>query len=546
VAGIDGLVFSSDLKVASWESQLENDPDREFLMDGIRSGFKVVDEVVDVVRVESKNFTYPRTLQVKIEKQIQEELSNGRYVITKEKPHICSPLMAIEKPDGSARIIHNASFPKGLSLNDYARLDYKAHYESVRDALQHVRLNSFCSKIDLKSAYRSVGIHPTQFPLCGLSWKFEGDAEVSYLVDRRLMMGARKAPSIFHRLSQAVKRIMCREGYTVVVYLDDFLVIENSYDKCREGQLRLIRLLRDLGFSIAWPKVTGPSNVVTFLGVEINTAEMSVALPEDKVHDLIELLHSFNNMSRASCKQLQRLAGKLNWASSVIPGGRSYLRRILDVLAPLRLNDHKARLSDDFKADLAWWLAALSGGVKKSILVNPPVHMVYSDACDSGGGFCHQGDWAYVNWAVDFPEVPKRHINYYETIVAVLAARRWAHLWCNSRVIFFTDNVTARANLAKGTCKDSTLMPWLRELAYYACLYNFEIGSEWIPGQENIVADAISRLDSTGHILLVLSYLGVTNLCTLTKFVNGLPDHVSYSVFCDLYRGFTASFGAGT
>ena len=131
------------------------------------------------------------------------------------------------------------------------------------------------------------------------------------MVDTRLMMGATKAPSIFHRVSQAIKRCMERRGFKLSVYLDDFLLIGRDYEECFRAQQVLIALLRRLGFGIAWSKVEGPVKKLIFLGLEINIDEMSIALPKSKVGELLGLLKDFSVRKRASCKQLQRLAGKI-------------------------------------------------------------------------------------------------------------------------------------------------------------------------------------------------------------------------------------------
>ena len=80
------------------------------------------------------------------------------------------------------------------------------------------------------------------------------------MVDTRLPFGARLAPLHFHNLGQAVKCIARQQGCcNMLVYLDDFLLISESYEECLESLNRLIRLLRDLGFAIAWDKVEGPT-----------------------------------------------------------------------------------------------------------------------------------------------------------------------------------------------------------------------------------------------------------------------------------------------
>ena len=74
--------------------------------------------------------------------------------------------------------------------------------------------------------------------------------------DTKLPFGARLSPGIFHRITQAVKRIMARKGYDLlIVYLDDFLLISNSKEACAEALSVLISLLRKLGFQFTGAKL---------------------------------------------------------------------------------------------------------------------------------------------------------------------------------------------------------------------------------------------------------------------------------------------------
>ena len=59
--------------------------------------------------------------------------------------------------------------------------------------------------------------------------------------------------------------------------------------------------------------------------------------------------------SRASKRELQALAGKLNWASRVIFGGRTFLRRILDLMNTMSRPSSRCLLTAEFKADIQWW-----------------------------------------------------------------------------------------------------------------------------------------------------------------------------------------------
>ena len=150
----------------------------------------------------------------------------------------------------------------------------------------------------------------------------------TYMVDTRLSYGGRRAPGIFHRLTQVVKRMMASHGYkATVVYLDDFLVIGAILAECYDFNC-FLELLQNLGSSINWKHVVPPTQCLIFLGVLIDTISQSLSLPHDKLVALLELLLSFQHRCRASKRQLQRLGGKLNWACRVVYVGLNFLRRI--------------------------------------------------------------------------------------------------------------------------------------------------------------------------------------------------------------------------
>ena len=166
-AGAGGL--KTDLKYNVWEMELRDDEDREFLLDGIKHGFHIVNEQgFKQVECENYNSTLNCVTQAAMEKQIKTELSEGRYEIVEHKPVIVSALGAVEKPSGGIRLIHDASRPAGVALNDYAQLEYKLKFQLVSDAENLLAPNVFMTKVDLKSAYRSVAIHPDDYCVTGL------------------------------------------------------------------------------------------------------------------------------------------------------------------------------------------------------------------------------------------------------------------------------------------------------------------------------------------------------------------------------------------
>ena len=94
--------------------------------------------------------------------------------------------------------------------------------------------------------------------------------------------------------------------------------------------------------------------------MELNSVDMSLALPPRKIEQFKRLLVEFSNRKRASRKQLERLCGKLSWASTVVKAGRTYLRRMFDLLRPLRKADHKCQLTAEFFDDVQWWINVMN------------------------------------------------------------------------------------------------------------------------------------------------------------------------------------------
>ena len=451
-----------------------------------------------------------------VEKQIKEEIIEGRYLVCSEPATIVSALGAIPKAAGGVRLIHDCSRPCGTALNDYASNDNKIKYQTIKDAVHLLTPEGYMAKVDLKSAYRSVALHPSQYEYTGLKWTFEGADRPTHLLDTRLCFGARLSPGIFHRLTQAVCRIMLSRNFKTAAYLDDFILLSNSKAHCQEGLNVLISLLRDLGFAIAWPKVETPTQELIFLGILINSKSMSLHLPEEKVGSFKSLLNLFKTRTRASCRQLQQLAGKLSWAAHVVRGGRIYLQRVLDLMRPLKQPHHKVILNSEFQLDIEWWLNYIDHFNCTYMLRPPgPTVDVYTDACGSGAGMVTHNDWAYVNWQSDMPEILDTHINVKETVAVVAAATRWAPLWTGCHVIVHTDNITTKAAINKGRCTSSLIMCFVRYLFWLSEQYQFSITCIYVPGALNIQADAVSRLTHRGHLLYWLSVLAAG--CPYTK-----------------------------
>ena len=504
------------LHLSAWEEELKDDFDREFILNGIKNGFDIIDKNATPLRVECNNHKSAQPgspLYDQATAQVLKEIQMGHYEVVSEPPSIVSPMGVIPKPDGGVRLIHDCSLPKGQSVNDYCTSDWHQKFSRVDDAASLVTEGCFMAKVDLQAAYRHIKLSAHSKQVTGLKWQF--GKKTVYLRDTRLCFGSKLAPGIFHRITQAVRRMLIRHGLTAtVVYLDDFFIKADTFQDCLAAMNMLISLLRKLGFHINWKKVVDPTTKITFLGIEIDSIAMCLRLPDDKLLQIRHELSLFLHRKRASKKQLQSLAGKLNFCASVVYGGRVFSRRIIDTINLLKEGNHKIRLNNSIKADIRWWHTFMTSFNGRSMLLDKqPVTSVFTDSCNLGAGAIYNGDWYYAYWPLDWPEVADFHINCKEILAIFLAVCRWAPVWANKRIYIQSDNVTSVSTINRCTSANPFIMSCLRTLFWLSAKFNFHITAKHIRGLSNTVADDISRAHEPDRLLKFAPYVNSSPLC---------------------------------
>ena len=186
----------------------------------------------------------------------------------------------------------------------------------------------FFVSADIKSAYRSVHVCPLDRQFQCFVWEHEGQPR--FYQDNCLCFGLRCAPFIFTQLTEFVVRCMSSRGVDGVFgYLDDFLVIGLDEADFNHKLTVLIRLLRPLGFWISWKKVSPTGQKITYLGIELDSVMMEFRLPQCELYRLVSMVTEFSGRETVSKKDLQKLAGHLAHASTVVRGGRTFFNQAL-------------------------------------------------------------------------------------------------------------------------------------------------------------------------------------------------------------------------
>ena len=84
-----------------------------------------------------------------------------------------------------------------------------------------------------------------------------------------------------------------------------------------------------------------PCMVMVFLGIQVDTIKLILSILPDKWLEIVELVQRWLVKKSASLKEVQQLAGALNFACRCVKSGRIYLSRILNFLREFKNNKNR-------------------------------------------------------------------------------------------------------------------------------------------------------------------------------------------------------------
>ena len=98
-----------------------------------------------------------------------------------------------------------------------------------------------------------------------------------------------------------------------------------------------------------------PAQIILFTGVQVNTILCRLELDSEKLHRLSEALAAWTQKTGATRRELQKLAGLLQWAARVVYGGRTFIRRLFDAVRTVDQAHHHIHITAEMRLDLDWW-----------------------------------------------------------------------------------------------------------------------------------------------------------------------------------------------
>ena len=273
----------------------------------------------------------PHVVDQKLAKELAAHRLTGPFDSPPFPQFRISPLGIVpKKSPGEYRLIHHLSYPSGSSVNDgIAFENCTVTYARIDEAIQLIRSagqGCYLAKRDIQSAFRIIPIHPSDYPLLGMCWRGK------YYYDRCMPMGCASSCRTFEKFSTALEWLA--KTYLdiplIIHLLDDFLLVSPTFAGSQAHLSNFLSFCEFLGIPMAPDKTIGPSCVLSFCGIELDSMLMEARLPRDKISKCMLLLEQFIHRKKVMLRELQSLIGFLNFACSVIVPGRAFLRRLID------------------------------------------------------------------------------------------------------------------------------------------------------------------------------------------------------------------------
>ena len=524
------IKIPSPFNVAAWKKYLGASPRACEFLQFLSCGFPTGADLNFSNTGVSKNHNSATSDPKHVRNYLQTEVAKNTLLGPFNKPmcdnyHI-SPLMTAPKPNSEFdRTIVDHSFAEegSVSLNSqtnklfFAGRSLKLFYPHLYDVALAVHLMGpgvTFSSIDLKAAFRHARIDLLDAPFTSLF--FEG----KYYMDVSCAFGATMSAVHMQMISCAFAHICHKKGICVFVFSDDFLIISPSDTKAESDLQFVIDLAAELGLSITAEKTVTPSKMIKWIGIIFFSSPPAMCIPAEKIAQALKLTQIWLRAIGGQLKAWQKLAGKLLFCTSLIPGARIFLSRIYDRIS-IATRSGYALMDDDIREDLSWYQALLTDYNALSINHFFSDYLeIYTDSClISGGGF-HKKD----AFAFNFAELPQQlftSINIKEAFAVIVALVLHINKFQFKHIRVYIDNTATVNAFQSAKPGNSTLRLFVRAL--WVLLAKNHVFAEFIyfPGVQNGIADRFSRsFLSQSHFQSSRTYATDTNMhltfpCTL-------------------------------
>lgn len=421
----------------------------------------------------------PRYFSPRITALINEEVARLEQsgIITKSKSNVASPVVAKLKPDGTLRL-----------CIDYVRLNkstipVQATMPSIPYILGMMQGQLYFATMDLRQGYYQALVEPQSRYLTAFT------CSAGLYEFTRVAFGLRNAPGFFQNEMNKILHEFI--GRSCFVFIDDVIIFARSAEEFNEACDQILDCLERHNIRLKLEKCSFGASQVKFLGFQVDAN--GLRMDDSRKQGIRDM------MPPRTKKQLRSFLGATGFHRQFIPNYHK-------LVAPLQ-----ALLRKDAAFEWSPLHMETFQRVKDAVIGTDMLyHLDYTrpigirtDASTMGVGAelfqeyngCHQ-PVAYLSHA--FSDVESRWATIEQEAFAIyFAVMKWGHLLMGHPFIVESDHRNLEHLFKSDVPK---LVRWRLRLQEY----DFQI--RYIPGRDNLVADALSRcFAATSHRDLIAS-----------------------------------------
>jgi hypothetical protein len=462
----------------------------DFVLDIIESGYKIP-FLYAPTSFFAKNNRSSLDHPAFVQSAISELLLKRCIVEVATPPYCCNPLTVAKGK--KLRLVLDLRHPNQFVVKS------KFKYEDLRHISQVLDHDQFYFSFDLESGYHHVDIFPPHQKYLGFSWQFNNGSTKFYIF-RVLPFGLSSACYLFTKITRPLVYYWRAQGITSFMYIDDGLIVSPDLLSSLRSSAFVKDCIVKSGFVPSKTKcVWEPQSTIKFLGLLIDSSSLTFTVPATKMDKLQrsinDMLTTHSLKKQIAVRSIAGVTGQLISMSLALGPVTRLMTRAMHRSIETRSSWEDTLIVPNCVIDeLTFWLDnldAFNGFYIKHQYT--PSHAVYSDASDTGyGAFVVGSPNTKINGT--WTGVERLRSSTWRELAAVLRVLlELRDVFAHQKIRWYTDNSNVPRILAHGSMKSD-----LHSLAlsvFQLCLkHNIVILPEWVPRDNNSIADSISRV----------------------------------------------------
>ncbi len=332
------------------------------------------------------------------------------------------------------------------------------------------------------------------------------------LIDRKQPYGIASAAGNCQRFGNLIIWIfknkilisVANTKYAICVHVDDFMIAAKTEIDCKLITDLFDKLAAELGVRISVHKNVNWVNKTVIHGFEFDLLKKTVAIPEDKFKSLKLAIILILIYRKVTVRCFDCIVGRIMHWAQLCPQIKPITYQSVRFVYEKFRNSHVKKTAivdvpEFILIDFLYWFKYadfIKSNSMKFILNQPSSYIAsYTDACDIGGGWICGRDFDYFRFSDS--QIKDWHINQKETYTVLHMLYTLRSSLTGSKVMIYIDNTTAMYALRKKWSKSKCIMRFVYRLCLLMIKYKIFVWVRWIPTDDNIAADALSRFDIT-------------------------------------------------